>query len=60
MNARINASFLRLMQQDMSTLVPAQNHPNNLGPIKMRVIPYRTPVSSDVKSTEMVDFHEID
>ena len=60
MNAIINSSFLRLIQQDMSTPANLQNEPDSHGALKARVIPFRVPTSFDVRSTEMIDYHEFE
>ena len=60
MNAIINSSFLRLIQQDMSTPVNLQNEPDTNGALKARVIPFRLPTSFDVRSTEMIDYQEFE
>ena len=60
MNAIINSSFLRLIQQDMSTPANLQNEPDTHGELKVRVIPFRVPTSFDVRSTEMIDYHEFE
>ena len=60
MNAIINSSFLSLVQQNMSTPADVQNEKDTRGPLKARIITYRTPDSFDVRSTEMVDYHEFE
>ena len=58
MNARIKGSFSQLIEKEKSTLVELQNQSASLGQIKVRVTPYRTSVSFDVRTTEMVDYYE--
>lgn len=60
MNAIINSSFLSLVQQNMSTPADVQNEKDTRGPLKARIITYRTSISFDVRSTEMVDYHEFE
>ena len=58
MNARINGSFSQLIEKEKSTLVELQNQSASFGQIKVRVTPYRTPASFDVRTTEMIDYYE--
>ena len=60
MNAIINSSFLRWKQQDMSTPANMQNEPDTHGALKARGSPFRVPTSFDVRSTEMIDYHELE
>ena len=60
MNAIINSSFLSLVQQNMSTPADVQNETDTRGPLKARIITYKTPNFFDVRSTEMVDYHEFE
>jgi hypothetical protein len=44
----------------MSTPANLQNEPDTHGELKARVIPFRVPTSFDVRSTEMIDYHEFE
>ena len=58
MNARINGSLSQLIEKEKSTRVKLRNQSDILGEIKVRVTPYRTPASFDIRTTEMVDYYE--
>ena len=60
MNARINGSFSHLIEQENSVQLELRNQLGSLAQIKVLVTPYRILDSFDVRTTEMLDYHEVE
>jgi hypothetical protein len=60
MNARINGSFSHLIEQEKLVQLELRNQLGSLAQIKVLVTPYRILDSFDVRTTEMLDYHEVE